>query len=138
MAETPESIKPKNTGGRPPGRGNNATVNAREAIARFVDGNAPRLQAWLDEIAIKDGPAAAFRCFADIVEYHVPKLARTEVVGPGGTPLQLGMAQLRGLSDAELQVMAALLDKAALPQITYDQEAEIVPDPVMIPLESKE
>jgi len=134
MTET----KQKKIIGRPKGSPNKQMANAREAIARFVDGNAPRLQAWLDEIAIKDGPAAAFRCFADIVEYHVPKLARTEVVGPGGTPLQLGMAQLRGLSDQELAVMAALLDKAALPSITYDQEAEIVPDSVVIPLESKE
>ena len=66
--------------GRPKGSPNKATANAREAIAAFVDGNAPRLAGWLDEIAADD-PAAAFRCFMDVVEYHVPKLARTEISG---------------------------------------------------------
>lgn len=75
-----------------PGRGkgtpNKTTVLAREAIARFVDGNADRLSAWLDEIYEQDGPREAFKCFADLLEYHVPKLARTEHVGDGGGPVQ--------------------------------------------------
>lgn len=57
---------------------NKATANAREAIARFVDGNADKLQGWLDEIAATEGPKEAFKCFSDVLEYHVPKLARTE------------------------------------------------------------
>lgn len=67
---------------------NHATINAREAIARFVDGNAERLQGWLDEIALKHGPQAAFNCFGTLLEYHVPKLARTEISGLDGTPIQ--------------------------------------------------
>lgn len=70
--------------GRPPGVKNRSTLIAREAIARFVDGNAEKLQGWLDEIAETDGPLAAFRCFADVIEYHVPKLQRTEVTGKDG------------------------------------------------------
>lgn len=70
--------------GRPPGTPNKATANAREAIARFVDGNADRLNAWLDEIYAQDGPKAAYQCFTDLLEYHVPKLARTEHTGEGG------------------------------------------------------
>ena len=65
--------------GRPKGLKNRSTGHAREALARFVDGNAERLEGWLDEIAERDGPMAAFRCFADVLEYHVPKLARTEI-----------------------------------------------------------
>jgi hypothetical protein len=61
-----------------------ATMLAREAIARFVDGNSERLQGWLDEIAAQDGPKAAFTCFTDMLEYHVPKLARHELTGEGG------------------------------------------------------
>ena len=72
--------------GRPKGMQNRATKNAREAIARFVDGNADRLQAWLDEIAEQDGAKAAFACFSDVLEYHVPKLTRTDVTS-GGKPL---------------------------------------------------
>jgi hypothetical protein len=72
--------------GRPPGQLNKSTIAAREAISRFVDGNADRLQGWLDQIAEEQGAAAAFRCFADLLEYHVPKLARTELTGAEGGP----------------------------------------------------
>lgn len=70
---------------------NKSTANARKAIARFVDGNADRLQEWLDAIATdpKQGPAAAFKCFADVLEYHVPKLARTELSGPDGGAIEI-------------------------------------------------
>ena len=65
-------------GGRPKGTPNRATTDARYAIASFVDGNAERLTGWLDAIA-DDNPKAAFDCFMSVVEYHIPKLARTEV-----------------------------------------------------------
>lgn len=79
--------------GRKPGVPNKATANAREAIARFVDGNAHRLEGWLDEIAAQDGPKEAFKCFADVLEYHVPKLARTELTGKDGKDLTLTVKQ---------------------------------------------
>ena len=61
----------------------------------FVDNNAGRLQGWLDQIAcgvkardddgnetneyiIAPNPERAFQLFQSVVEYHVPKLARTE------------------------------------------------------------
>lgn len=66
------------TGGRSAGTPNKATANAREAIASFVEGNVDRLQTWLDRIADEDGAKAAYDCFMDVVEYHIPKLARTE------------------------------------------------------------
>lgn len=73
--------------GRPKGMENKATKNAREAIGRFVDGNADRLQAWLDKIAAEDGARAAFGCFSDLLEYHVPKLSRSELTGKDGADL---------------------------------------------------
>ena len=75
--------------GRPKGMANKTTIQAREAIARFVDGNADRLQGWLDEIAADQGPVDAFKCFSDLLEYHVPKLARTEVTGADGGPQEM-------------------------------------------------
>ena len=48
------------------GRPNKATANAREAIARLVDGFSPRLEEWLEEIYQKEGPQAAWRCFSDV------------------------------------------------------------------------
>ncbi len=80
-----KGTRPPNAGiGRKAGIPNKATTNAREAIARFVDGNTDKMQAWLEAIEQKDGPQAAWRCLMDVVEYHVPKLARTEVTGKDG------------------------------------------------------
>jgi hypothetical protein len=80
----------KKYGGREKGTPNRATKNAREAIARFVDGNAHRLQGWLDEIAAEEGAKAAIECFGTFMEYHVPKLARTEhAIDPGSKTVAL-------------------------------------------------
>ena len=81
-------------GGRAAGVPNKLTAQAREAIALFVDDNAPRLAQWLDAVAngdpandVKPNPAKAFELFQSVIEYHVPKLARTEVTGAGGGSL---------------------------------------------------
>lgn len=100
----------KGRSGRPKGSGrtkgvpNKATRDARLAIAAFVDDNAGRMQGWLDAVAngvpmlgpdgnqlyTDDGeplyisppsPERAFNMLKDVVEYHVPKLARTETTG---------------------------------------------------------
>jgi len=64
-------------------------MKAREMIASFIDGNASRLNDWLEEVYTQDGPRAAFSCFSDLIEYHVPKLARNEVTGPDEGPVEL-------------------------------------------------
>lgn len=79
--------RPQPIGGSRKGVPNKSTSAAREAIARFIDGNVERLNGWLDEIYAKDGPKAAFNCFSDLMEYHVPKLARHELTGDGGGPV---------------------------------------------------
>ena len=77
------------TGGRVAGVPNKSTALAREAIAKFVDGNSHKLQQWLDEIAMNEklGPKVAFDCFMQVAEYHVPKLARTEHAGDVTAPI---------------------------------------------------
>jgi hypothetical protein len=77
------------TGGRVAGVPNKSTALAREAIAKFVDGNSHKLQEWLDDIASNEklGPKVAFDCFMQVAEYHVPKLARTEQVGDATAPI---------------------------------------------------
>lgn len=82
--------KPKGlpkTGGRVAGTPNKATNEARQAIALFVDKNAHRLEEWLDRVS-DENPAKAFELFQSVVEYHIPKLARTENVGEGGGPIK--------------------------------------------------
>ena len=80
---------------------NKATSDARAAIAAFVDGNAHRLVGWLDAVAngdpendIKPNPSRAFDMFQSVVEYHVPKLARTEVTGKDGGPVVIAATPL--------------------------------------------
>jgi len=84
--------KPKGspkTGGRQAGTPNKATGAARIAFATFVDNNADRLQTWLDDIATNEklGSKVAFDCLMQVAEFHVPKLARTEVVGDNTQPI---------------------------------------------------
>lgn len=87
MAEVEKKPRKQPPGGSRKGIPNKSTANAREAIARFVDGNADRLNDWLDQIEERDGPKAAFSCFTDLLEYHVPKLARHEHTGKDGGPM---------------------------------------------------
>ena len=88
--------KTNNPNGRPSGRPNKVTQEARQAIALFVDQNAHRLAEWLDAVAegditndIKPNPAKAFELFQSVVEYHIPKLARTEHAGDANNPIEM-------------------------------------------------
>lgn len=85
--------------GRKAGMPNKATAQAREAIAAFVDGNADRLTGWLDKIA-EENPKDAFSAFMSVVEYHIPKLARTD-------------------NTTTVEV------KASLPQLTAEEKAKL-------------
>lgn len=121
--------------GRKLGSVNKVTLTAKLAIAEFVDGNAHRLTGWLDAVAdgvpmldadgkqvydqdgnkvyvTRPNPERAFNLFQSVVEYHVPKLARSEISGPDGGAIQTTSVDLKGLSDAELDAMQALLGKA--------------------------
>jgi hypothetical protein len=53
------------------------TAEVRAAIAAFAEANVAKLQTWLDAVAEKDLAKAA-DLFVRVLEYHVPKLARTE------------------------------------------------------------
>jgi hypothetical protein len=86
--------------GRPKGAPNKATALAREAIANFVDGNADKLQGWLDDIAADKGSLAAFQCFTDLLEYHVPKLSRAEVTGKDGGNLTIEIVKYADCKDS--------------------------------------
>ena len=122
--------------GRALGTQNKITLTAKQAIAEFVDGNAHRLTGWLDQVAngspmfdaegkqvydsegnkvyaIRPNPEKAFNLFQSVVEYHVPKLARSEISGPNGGAIATSVVDLKGLSDTELTQIQALLSKAA-------------------------
>ena len=98
MNKQPENIG----GGRPKGSPNKATAAVREAIAVFAEGNAHKLQEWLDDVAMgvggnKPDPAKAADLYLRAIEYHIPKLARTELTGKDG-----GALEVANLSEDEL------------------------------------
>jgi hypothetical protein len=84
---------PNNGMGRPKGVPNKATKDVKEAIARFAEGNVHKLEEWLETIAYGDGdqvkpdPAKAADLYMKVIEYHIPKLARTELAGDKDNPL---------------------------------------------------
>jgi hypothetical protein len=85
---------PNNGMGRPKGVPNKATKDVKEAIARFAEGNVHKLEEWLETIAYGDGdqvkpdPAKAADLYMKVIEYHIPKLARTELAGDKDAPLK--------------------------------------------------
>lgn len=104
---------PPNAGkGRPVGAVNKHTAIAKEAIAKFVDKNSPRMQHWLEEVAqgipktdkegcirydkngdivwiVPPNPEKAFLMLQAVMEYHLPKLARVESVGDEQAPQRM-------------------------------------------------
>lgn len=91
----------KKTGGRKPGVPNKATQEAREAVKAILDSNLPFIQSWIQATAegiyddqagkwiVAPNPAKACDIVQNLVEYSVPKLARTEVVGDEKTPVRM-------------------------------------------------
>jgi hypothetical protein len=73
--------------GRPKGTPNKSTAIVREAIANLLERNAPNMDRWLNEVAQED-PYKALDLMNKLSEYHIPKLARTEVTGKDGEPQQ--------------------------------------------------
>lgn len=91
-----EPYRPK-SGGRQRGTPNRVTSDVREAIAIFAQNNVHQLQAWLEQIATDD-PVKAADLFVRLLEYHIPKLARSEVSVRGPVPLKhLTMRELQEL-----------------------------------------
>jgi hypothetical protein len=74
--------------GRPKGVPNRSTQIVREAIANLLERNAPNMDKWLNEVASED-PYKALDLMNKLSEYHIPKLARTEVTGMDGGPQEM-------------------------------------------------
>jgi len=78
---------------------NKVTQEARELVKQLLDANLPFLQSWIVSTAegilddatgkyiVQPNPAKACEIVQNLVEYSVPKLARTEVVGDEAKPI---------------------------------------------------
>ena len=107
-----------NPRGRPKGSPNKSTAMAREAIASFVEGNAPRMAEWLQSVSdgiqavdkegnpkysnegnpiyiVPPNPSKAFEMLQSVMEYHLPKLARTEHTGEDQGPIKIEVEWLK-------------------------------------------
>lgn len=107
MTPSPATLKgKKKTGGRPKGIPNKSTRDVREAIAKVLGDNADNFGTWLMQVAngqrgkVRNGfgkvvdtwihkpdPARAVEIAMNMAEYHIPKLARTELTGANGGPV---------------------------------------------------
>ena len=75
-------------GGRGRGTPNRTTTDVREAIAKLAGDLGPSLQTWITTVAADD-PARAAEIFLRAIEYHIPKLQRSEITGRDGERLTL-------------------------------------------------
>lgn len=76
------AIKPPNAGkGRKKGVPNKSTADVRATIAAVAAANAPKVSGWLARVARKD-PGRATDLYLRLIEYHIPKLSRQEIVKP--------------------------------------------------------
>lgn len=73
--------------GRPKGSPNKVTTDTRTFFAAFAERNLPKLDGLIDRASLKS-PAKAADLILRAAEYHVPKLARVEMTGKDGEPLQ--------------------------------------------------
>ena len=69
---------PNDGKGRPVGAVNHVTKDVRKAIGLIAERNVEAFESWLAEI---DDPKARCDIFLRMLEYHVPKLVRSEVSG---------------------------------------------------------
>jgi hypothetical protein len=76
----PVQRKPPNAGkGRKKGTPNKATSDVRTMIAVVAERNAAKVEGWLTRIGRKN-PGKALDLYLRMIEYHIPKLSRQEVV----------------------------------------------------------
>ncbi|CAB4139754.1 hypothetical protein UFOVP354_16 [uncultured Caudovirales phage] len=73
--------------GRPVGIPNKNTTYVRDMVKLFLEDNVDKIHQWLGDVAAKD-PAEALKILQGFLEYHVPKLQRTEQTGVDGGPVQ--------------------------------------------------
>jgi hypothetical protein len=85
VKETPKIGEGLAGPGRPKGLPNRSTQIVREAIANLLERNAGNMDRWLNEVA-QDDPYKALDLMNKLSEYHIPKLARTELTGADGGP----------------------------------------------------
>jgi len=86
MAKGPGKGKTNNPNGRPMGKPNKTTSAIKEAYRQLIEDNLDNLTKWLKQIAASN-PEKAIYILADLSEYVIPKLARTDLT-TGDEPIK--------------------------------------------------
>lgn len=116
MSKPSTKRRPPNAGkGRPKGVPNKSTADVRAAIALVAQNKAGDLERWLDQTAqgvrkrgkngkltqafiVRPDPGKAAQIYLGAIEYHIPKLQRTEHTGVGGGPVAMVIADKNDLA----------------------------------------
>jgi hypothetical protein len=98
----------KKLGGKIKGSVNKSTKDIKEAYKMLIENNLDNLTSWLELIAEKD-PKAAIYILADLSEYVIPKLARTDITSKDESIIP--KFDLSKLSDEEIELMVQIQKK---------------------------
>lgn len=98
MAEISDAASKKSRG-RPLGAPNKITRDIRAALRDLAEGNADRVQSWLDRVAETD-PAEALRLWLALLRYVTPTLQAAAIADL--TPAKSTIARLATMTDEEL------------------------------------
>lgn len=82
----------KKLGGRKAGTPNKATAGIRGQIHKFLELGVDRFTDAIDELP----PTEYIEVYLKLIEYGLPKLARTEITGNDGNELQINVTIDRG------------------------------------------
>jgi hypothetical protein len=86
------------TGGRTKGTPNRSTADVRKVIAAFAEANAGLMHEKLNQI---EDPAKWMDSYLRAIEYHIPKLGRTELTGADGEKLSVSVQINRTVKERE-------------------------------------
>jgi hypothetical protein len=108
-------------GGSRKGRPNRVTAYSRETFRQIWEKIAPHVDTWIMRVA-KKSPDKAAALALQLAEYHVPKLARTEVVGVADQPIRVLIA-INQDEDSDEALFGADDTNAVVPTEPPEEEA---------------
>lgn len=116
-------IPPAAGRGRKKGELNKTTRDVREMVAVVAQKNAAKIDGWLSRIARKN-PERALDLYLRMLEYHIPKLTRTEIVKDdkqGGRVIDSSQ-----LTQEQRQQLREMIMAAAQPALLEQQVAHVL------------
>lgn len=91
------------------------TSDVRVMIKLVAERMAPQLQGWMTRVA-KKHPERALDIYLRMIEYHIPKLVRSELTGPNGSSLNPPVVHVHfpGLQDKRQEMAIEIVHPKTL------------------------